>query len=928
MRRMVERMLGEDSRDEDGELGIGAAARILEAEVGTIGDASDEQRLGRATPHARETTPESLVPGARFGDYDIVREIARGGMGAVFEAKQRSLGRTVALKVVLGARFASDRELQRFRVEAESIARLDHPGIVPVYEVGEIDGEHFFSMAFLPGGSLDGLDLPMQPLDAARLVETVAEAVQFAHSRNIVHRDLKPANVLLTENGSPKVGDFGIAKDTGQGDGEDLTRPGSILGTPGFLSPEQARGDLAAVGPPADVYGIGGILYYLLTGQAPIRGHGLLDTMQRVLHEEPTPANRVVTDVPIDLATICGKCLEKDPARRYASAAALREDLGRFLRGETVSARSVGGATRFAKWCRRRPGVAVSLAVAAVAVIVGITAATWFGVIASRRAGDMEAFGEFLVEDVIRATRFRGVQGGLGRNITVHDALVRSIDSVGERFAGRPLAEALARHELGVTLRIVGEGELAEEQLRRALELRRDAWGPTDDRTLDTMNSLGSCLAWQGRHQEALAVYEKIEALDTDRSYSGRPEFHGSRGAAIGAAGDLARERRILEELIAEQDDELLCARWQLRLGRNLRASGDFAESVHLLRGARAALFHVLGPDHPESIAASQSLGFALIDSGSGAEAIPLLEDTLQAAEEVLGAEHELTRGIYDHLTKLYDHADEHEKALVVARRFIEFEREQAGETVRYFHALSRTAMFHWKLGQHAEAVEVGLRALPHFLENEPNTWMRHSLQSILATCLARLDRHEDAVFHGEQGLAALAAASEPLTFADRAEVGYREALGKALFAVGRYSDAVPHLRSSLDYLSVRSSPDGESAGIANRRLQFADALMRSENFREASRVLETGLERTRFPEDHRQVAVILSMLGAARLGAGDVRGAVESLERSNDAFGAPIGDTPPAFRRMHAQRLIDAYEQHGDADRAAHWRRVRAAIE
>ncbi|MCA8972918.1 MAG: serine/threonine protein kinase, partial [Planctomycetes bacterium] len=219
---------------------------------------------------------------------------AHGGMGVVFEAKQISLGRRVALKVVRSSRFASEAELRRFRVEAESIARLDHSGIVAVHEVGESDGEHFYSMAFVDGGSLADIEAPLAASRAAEIMRSVAEAVHYAHTRNIVHRDLKPANVLLTAAGEPKVSDFGLARDTSSE--SDLTLPGSIVGTPGFMPPEQAKGRTEDVGPHADVYGLGAVLYFLLTGRPPFVGGSVVDTLHLVIHEPPTDPSRLRPD--------------------------------------------------------------------------------------------------------------------------------------------------------------------------------------------------------------------------------------------------------------------------------------------------------------------------------------------------------------------------------------------------------------------------------------------------------------------------------------------------------------------------------------------------------------------------------------------------------------------------------------------------------
>ncbi len=277
-----------------------------------------------------------------FGDYEITRELARGGMGVVFLARQISLNRPVALKMILAGQLADDTDVKRFHTEAEAAANLDHPGIVPIFEVGQHEGQHYFSMGFVEGQSLSQRMAlgPLPSAEAAELIRRVADAIEYAHQRGVIHRDLKPANILLDRNGNPRVTDFGLAKKV-QGD-SGLTGSGQIMGTPSYMPPEQAGGKRGEVGPPADVYALGATLYCLISGKPPFQAASVMDTVLQVIGDEPVPPRRLNPSVPRDLETICLKCLEKDPARRYSSAAALGEDLRRFLAGEPISARPVG----------------------------------------------------------------------------------------------------------------------------------------------------------------------------------------------------------------------------------------------------------------------------------------------------------------------------------------------------------------------------------------------------------------------------------------------------------------------------------------------------------------------------------------------------------------------------------------------------------
>jgi tRNA A-37 threonylcarbamoyl transferase component Bud32 len=326
----------------------------------------------------RPESPAEVAALARIciKGYEVLGELGRGGMGVVYKARQVSLKRTVALKMVLASKHAGPEELARFRSEAEAVARLQHPNIVQIYEVGEEDGCPYFSLEFVGGGSLAqklaGQRLPAG--QAAPLVETVARAVHAAHQRGIIHRDLKPGNVLLTADGIPKITDFGLAKNVEleapgapppEGAAAPASRPhtqtGAIMGTPSYMAPEQAGGKTREVGPAADVYALGAILYELLTGRPPFQAGTPLDTLLLVVSEEPVPPRRLDPRAPPDLETICLKCLEKEPARRYATARDLADDLERFRAGEPIVARPLGPLGRLLRWAGRQPAFATTL---------------------------------------------------------------------------------------------------------------------------------------------------------------------------------------------------------------------------------------------------------------------------------------------------------------------------------------------------------------------------------------------------------------------------------------------------------------------------------------------------------------------------------------------------------------------------------------
>jgi serine/threonine protein kinase/Tfp pilus assembly protein PilF len=321
-----------------------------------------------------ENSTDARIP-MHFGDYELLEEIGRGGQGVVYRARQKSLNRTVALKVIGLGQWASTPHLKRFRHEAEAAARLEHPQIVPIYEIGERDGSCYFSMKFVEGGQLDEVVRrePMSTRRAAELLVKIARTVHFAHERGILHRDIKPGNILVDKNGEPHLTDFGLARLIEQE--STVTNSFDVLGTPSYMAPEQAAGRVKELTAAADVYALGAVFYQMLTGQPPFAGGTTYETIRMVLETEPRNPRLWNPKVDVDLATICSKCLEKDPQRRYASALALAEDLERWLHHEPIQARPANVFTKTRKWIRRNPTTvfsAVSLAglVAAVGVII------------------------------------------------------------------------------------------------------------------------------------------------------------------------------------------------------------------------------------------------------------------------------------------------------------------------------------------------------------------------------------------------------------------------------------------------------------------------------------------------------------------------------------------------------------------------------
>jgi serine/threonine-protein kinase len=520
--------------------------------AGVTGRDADQTLLQTGPPPNMVDPALPQMPG-----FDLYVVLGKGGMGVVYKARHKTLQRLVALKMIRHAAEADFEDLKRFRNETEAVARLHHPHIVQIYEVGEHQGMPYCALEYCPGGSLHASlgGNPLPPMEAARLAEVLARAIDHAHAHDIVHRDLKPHNVLLTETGEPKVTDFGLAKKL-DAEGQQ-TQTGVVMGTPSYMAPEQARGQ--AAGPPADVYALGALLYELLTARPPFKAATTMDTLLQVLQAEPVPPSQLNAKVPRDLETICLKCLQKDPGRRFTTALELAEDLRRFQAGEPIVARPVGRLERAWKWTRRHPAAAALAAALAVLVVSG--AAVWYVQDRAERARAAAAArqdaeqGRMQAEQAVRAQYV---------NKTVEAALidaVRPLDEIDQHLAD-PLKTAVlmsdperewkawlteakkARGHAAALAGSAGEGLPTSLKTRLAVLDTRLQAGTADwkhARALDTIR-LNAGELQEGKYQPARAAphYERFFLQDLGL------DFVGSNARALATQVAAHRLRYVL----------------------------------------------------------------------------------------------------------------------------------------------------------------------------------------------------------------------------------------------------------------------------------------------------------------------------------------------------------------------------------------------
>jgi tetratricopeptide (TPR) repeat protein/predicted Ser/Thr protein kinase len=784
-------------------------------------DVSQDGPLERVADHARSAwgCPPAI------GRYRILKLVGEGGMGAVYEAEQDRPRRTVALKVLKSA-LAAPELLRRFAQESEVLGRLEHPNIARVYEAGtaqtDFGPQPYFAMEFISGVSLleyanqHRLSTP-QRLD---LMIRICGAVDYAHRCGVIHRDLKPGNILVDQNGQPKILDFGVARVTDSD--VNVTRQtslGDLVGTLAYMSPEQLLADPLLVDARSDVYSLGVVLYEVLAGRRPYEVNQQLADSARVIREsDPVPLSALNRTLSGDLETIVAKALEKDKARRYASAAELAADLGRFVANEPITARPASRMYRARKFVRRHRVLVSAAGIVFLVLLAGITASTWQAIRASRerdralRAEQIaKAVNDFLRDDLLAQAGARAQANTHSQpdpDLKVRTALDRAAARIAGKFDSQPAVEAAIRHTIGVAYYDMSVYPEAQQQLERAVELRKRTLGPEHPDTLSSMNELGNLYNYEGKYAAAEALLSQVLAARQRLLGSEHKDTLATMSdlaSAIAYEGDDARAAPIFAKLL-EADRRILGEENPATLSvlDNLAGAyqrlGRYAEAQVLLQREWELDRRVLGPEHPDTTNSMHGLAVVYRAQGKYEDADPLLLATLDSLRRTWGEEHWETanarsglalsyraQGRYAEADSLFKRAiaslqrtlgPEHILTLHVAynlgesyrqqRRFKEAEsildevlevRRRVGRNHPYT-AQALEALGEIKLEQHdyARAEKLLREALQIRDQKTPDAWERYWTQSMLGASLRGLGKHPDArplLNSGYQGMLA-----------------------------------------------------------------------------------------------------------------------------------------------------------------------------
>lgn len=856
------------------------------------GDSDQTRTAGDSV--TRPTSGAGGTHPSRIGSFRILQRLGEGGMGIVYEAEQERPHRRVALKIMRPGIVPAD-VIRRFEREGEFLGRLHHSGIAQIYQAGIADTEYgrqpYFAMELVRGRRLDvyARSHARSLREKLRLVAAIADAIQHAHHGGIIHRDLKPANILVTDDGEPKILDFGIARAADDHMlGTVQTVAGEVLGTISYMSPEQIAGDVAALDTRSDVYALGVILYELIAGRPPYElDRKSLAEAARVIHEvEPARLRTVARTVPADVETIVAKALEKEKERRYSSAADLANDIRRFLSDEPIAARPPSVTYQAGKFARRHKALVGGVLATVVVLIVGVAATLWQARVADKRAREAElekAKAEAVTTFLTEMLESVDPSQARGRDVTVREALDSATTRIDSGAMGaQPAVEVAIRNVIGTTYGSLGLFEPAEKQLRAAVDAgARAAEGP--GMVADSHARLVNVLFGAGKYEDAETTAREALRLRREALGPAHPDVASSLddlGAVIMARGDADRAEPLMREalalkrqLLAPDDPKIATGLNNLayliwRKGNPKEAESMFRESLEIDRRR-------LGPEHPEVPTKLINVAVVVRDQGRPEDAEPLVREAMAIQRKVLGDQHPTLANSLDVLAGTFEDRGDHAQAEVLLREALAI-ATAADVQLDAARLQSNLGWVLWKAGQYPEA-EPLLRA---GVADISKTYGPKHRNTRLATSHLAHDLNSLGDARRAESAAREALALFRQAPSDRSVVTALVALSHALIAQRRLDEAVPHLREALTIFD----------GQVPIRFQW----MKGE---------------------------VQSSLGSALASQGQPAEAEKLLLAGYESL-REARATPPPRLRLAIERLVSFFVATGRPENAASWRR------